>query len=453
MSGSQTLPERAPAATAVLDPLLSALAKVQTVERVGRVAEAHGTLIRATGLKAAIGELCELRNPRGEGDPDFRLAAEVVGVSKQLTLLTPLGALDGVSSTTAVYATGRQAAVRVGDGLLGRVLDAHGEPIDGKGKIGPSVDVPIYAASPNPLTRRLIDRPFSTGVRAIDATMTTGEGQRVGIFAVAGGGKSTLLGMLARGGDADINVIALVGERGREVNEFILDNLGEAGLAKSIIVVATSDRPALERSRAAWVATAIAEHFRDQGRRVLLLLDSVTRFARALRDVGLAVGEPPARRGYPPSVFSALPRLFERAGNNDKGSITAFYTVLAEDEDGNDPIVEEVRSILDGHIVLSRKLAAAYHYPAIDVLTSLSRVMPRVVENSHLRAAGQLRKYLAKYQDIELLLQLGEYKRGTDPDADIAIEKIAAMRRLLQQPATELVPFAQSADALRGLFG
>ncbi len=453
MSGSQTLPERAPAATAVLDPLLSALAKVQTVERVGRVAEAHGTLIRATGLKAAIGELCELRNPRGEGDPDFRLAAEVVGVSKQLTLLTPLGALDGVSSTTAVYATGRQASVRVGDGLLGRVLDAHGEPIDGKGKIGPSVDVPIYAASPNPLTRRLIDRPFSTGVRAIDATMTTGEGQRVGIFAVAGGGKSTLLGMLARGGDADINVIALVGERGREVNEFILDNLGEAGLAKSIIVVATSDRPALERSRAAWVATAIAEHFRDQGRRVLLLLDSVTRFARALRDVGLAVGEPPARRGYPPSVFSALPRLFERAGNNDKGSITAFYTVLAEDEDGNDPIVEEVRSILDGHIVLSRKLAAAYHYPAIDVLTSLSRVMPRVVENSHLRAAGQLRKYLAKYQDIELLLQLGEYKRGTDPDADIAIEKIAAMRRLLQQPATELVPFAQSADALRGLFG
>src|SRR5690606_34200806 len=306
-----------------VDPLLGALAKVQSIERVGRVAEAHGTLIRATGLKAAIGELCVLRNPPGEGDPNFRLSAEVVGVSKQMTLLTPLGALDGISATTAVHATGRQAAVRAGDGLLGRILDAHGEPIDGKGPIGDSVEAPIYTASPHPLDRKLLDRPLSTGLRALDATMTTGEGQRVGIFAVAGGGKSTLLGMLARGGDADVNVIVLVGERGREVKEFIHDNLGDAGLARSVVVVATSDRPALERSRAAWVGTAIAEHFRDKGRRVLLLLDSVTRFARALRDVGLAVGEPPARRGFPPSVFSALPRLFERAGNNDKGSITA----------------------------------------------------------------------------------------------------------------------------------
>ena len=434
------------------DPLLHALARVQSIERVGRVAEAYGTLIRATGLKAAIGELCELRNPRGEGDPNFRLAAEVVGVSKQLTLLTPLGALDGVSATTEVYASGRQAAVRVGPGLLGRILDAHGEPIDDLGPVGPTVDAPIYAASPNPLARNLIERPFSTGVRAIDTTMTAGEGQRIGIFAVAGGGKSTLLGMLARGGDADVNVIVLVGERGREVNEFIHDNLGPEGLARSVIVVATSDRPALERSRAAWVGTAIAEHFRDQGKRVLLLVDSVTRFARALRDVGLAVGEPPARRGFPPSVFSALPRLFERAGNNDRGSITAFYTVLAEDEDGGDPIVEEVRSILDGHIVLSRKLAAAYHYPAIDVLVSLSRTMPRVVDQAHLRGAGQLRKLLAKYQDIELLIQLGEYKRGTDPDADAAIEKIGAIRKLLQQSAQELVPFGQSAAALKALF-
>ena len=434
------------------DPLLHALAKVQSIERVGRVAEAYGTLIRATGLKASIGELCELRNPRGEGDPTFRLAAEVVGVSKQLTLLTPLGALDGVSATTEVYASGRQAAVRVGPGLLGRILDAHGEPIDDLGPVGATVDAPIYAASPNPLARNLIERPFSTCVRAIDTTMTAGEGQRIGIFAVAGGGKSTLLGMLARGGDADVNVIVLVGERGREVNEFIHDNLGPEGLARSVIVVATSDRPALERSRAAWVGTAIAEHFRDQGKRVLLLVDSVTRFARALRDVGLAVGEPPARRGFPPSVFSALPRLFERAGNNDKGSITAFYTVLAEDEDGGDPIVEEVRSILDGHIVLSRKLAAAYHYPAIDVLVSLSRTMPRVVDQAHLRGAGQLRKLLAKYQDIELLIQLGEYKRGTDPDADAAIEKIGAIRKLLQQSAHELVPFEQSAAALKALF-
>lgn len=439
------------------DPLLSALGKVRRIERVGKVVEAYGTLIRATGLKAAIGELCELRNPPDGADPSFRLAAEVVGVSRQHAVLTPLGALDGVSPETEVYATGRQAWVRAGVGLLGRILDAHGEPIDGKGPIAvpggpPVVDVPIYAASPNPLARTLIDQPFATGVRAIDTVMTAGVGQRVGIFAVAGGGKSTLLGMLARGASADVNVIALVGERGREVNEFVHDNLGAEGLAKSVVVVATSDRPALERSRAAWVATAIAEHFRDRGQRVMLLVDSITRFARALRDVGLAVGEPPARRGFPPSVFSALPRLFERAGNNDKGSITAFYTVLMEGEDGDDPIVEEVRSILDGHIVLSRKLAAAYHYPAIDVLTSLSRTMPRVVDEAQLRAAGQLRKYLAKHQDIELLLQLGEYKKGADPEADIAIAKIEPIRKLLQQPSTELADHAQSVAALRRLF-
>lgn len=439
------------------DPLLSALGRVHQVQRVGKVVEAYGTLIRATGLRAAIGELCELRNPPEGGDPNFHLLAEVVGVSRQHAVLTPLGALDGVSPSTEVYATGRQASVKAGDGLLGRILDAHGEPIDGKGPIqiagGPPVwDMPIYAASPNPLDRNLVEKPFATGVRAIDTVMTAGEGQRVGIFAVAGGGKSTLLGMLARGASADVNVIALVGERGREVNEFIHDNLGPAGMARSVIVVATSDRPALERSRAAWVATAIAEHFRDRGKRVMLLVDSVTRFARALRDVGLAIGEPPARRGFPPSVFSALPRLFERAGNNDKGSITAFYTVLAEGEDGDDPIVEEVRSILDGHIVLSRKLAAAYHYPAIDVLTSLSRTMPRVVDDAQQRAAGQLRKYLAKHQDIELLLQLGEYKKGSDPEADIAIAKIEPIRKLLQQGSDQIAPFDQSVNALRKLF-
>jgi type III secretion protein N (ATPase) len=289
-------------APAQQDPLIAALSRVQPVVRVGKVAEAYGTMIRATGLKAMIGELCELRSPR---DRNFRLAAEVVGVSRQYTLLTPLGALDGVAHDTEVVATGRQASVRAGDGLLGRILDANGEPIDGLGGFGPTVQIPIYAASPNPLSRQLIERPFATGVRAIDTVMTAGVGQRLGIFAVAGGGKSTLLGMLARGGDADVNVIALVGERGREVNEFIHDNLGEAGLRKSIIVVATSDRPALERSRAAWVATAISEYFRDRGKRVMLLVDSVTRFARALRDVGLAIGEPPARRGFPPSVFSA----------------------------------------------------------------------------------------------------------------------------------------------------
>lgn len=433
--------------------LFAALNKVNKVQRVGKVSEAFGTLIRATGLQASIGELCEFRNPPGLGPANFQLKAEVVGVARQQTLLTPLGTLDGVSPNTEVVATGKPAAIRAGKGLLGRILDAHGDPIDGKGPVtGPTVDQPIYAASPNPLTRSLIEKPFATGVRALDTMITIGEGQRVGIFAVAGGGKSTLMGMLARGASADVNVVVLVGERGREVNEFIFDNLGPQGLAKSVIVVATSDRPALERSRAAWVGTAIAEYFRDQGKSVLLMVDSVTRFARALRDVGLAIGEPPARRGFPPSVFSNMPQLFERAGNNDKGSITAFYTVLAEDEDGGDPIVEEVRSILDGHIVLSRKLAAAYHYPAIDVLVSLSRTMTRVVDEKHLKAAGLLRKYMAKYQEIELLIQLGEYKRGSDPDADTAIAKIDGIRKLLQQPVTEIAPFNQSSDALRRLF-
>ncbi len=434
------------------DHLFAALNKVTKVQRVGKVSEAFGTLIRATGLQASIGELCYFRNPPGTGPADFKLSAEVVGVAKQQTLLTPLGPLEGISATTEVVASGKPASIRVGQGLLGRILDAHGDPIDGKGGFGATVDQPIYAASPNPLTRTLIEKPFATGVRALDTMMTIGEGQRVGIFAVAGGGKSTLMGMLARGASADVNVVVLVGERGREVNEFIFDNLGPQGLARSVIVVATSDRPALERSRAAWVGTAIAEYFRDQGKSVLLMVDSVTRFARALRDVGLAIGEPPARRGFPPSVFSNMPQLFERAGNNDKGSITAFYTVLAEDEDGGDPIVEEVRSILDGHIVLSRKLAAAYHYPAIDVLVSLSRTMPRVVDERHIKAAGLVRKYMAKYQDIELLIQLGEYKRGSDPEADIAIAKIEPIRKLLQQSTSEIAPFSQSAEALRRLF-
>ncbi|MBS7458779.1 FliI/YscN family ATPase [Coralloluteibacterium stylophorae] len=431
------------------DPLLAALDRASTLERVGRVAEAYGTLIRATGIKAAIGELCELRNP---DRPEFHLSAEVVGVSRNHTLLTPLGALDGVSAATEVVASGRQACVRVGDALLGRILDAHGLPLDDLGPLQASAEVPLYAAAPNPLSRTLVERPFATGVRAIDSVLTAGEGQRMGIFAVAGGGKSTLLGMLARGASAEVNVIVLVGERGREVNEFIHDSLGPEGLARTVLVVATSDRPALERSRAAWVGTAIAEYFRDRGKRVLLLLDSVTRFARALRDVGLAVGEPPARRGFPPSVFSELPRLFERAGNNDRGTITAFYTVLMEDEDGGDPVAEEVRSILDGHIVLSRKLAAAHHYPAIDVLASASRVMSRVAGESHRRAAAGLRQVLAKYAEIELLIQLGEYKPGSDREADAAIEKIAAARALLRQSAAEAVPFAQATAQLEELF-
>ncbi|MEP7042844.1 MAG: FliI/YscN family ATPase [Dokdonella sp.] len=436
------------AAAGATQPLLRALANHETLQRVGRVAEAYGTLVRVTGINAAIGELCVLE----QADSGFSLPAEVVGISRAHTLLTPLGPLEGISAATTVTATGRQASVPVGPGLLGRILDAHGEPLDGLGPLDVRQRASVYAASPNPLTRRLIEQPLATGVRAIDGVLSVGEGQRLGIFATAGGGKSTLLGMLARGARSEVNVIVLVGERGREVREFIHDSLGPEGLRRSVVVVATSDRPALERSRVAYVGTAIAEYFRDQGLRVLLMMDSVTRFARALRDVGLAMGEPPTRRGFTPSVFSALPRLFERAGNNDRGTITAFYTVLIEEEEGGDPIGEEVRSILDGHIYLSKKLAAANHYPAIDVLASASRVMPRVTTPEHQHAAALLRRYLAKYRDIELLLQLGEYRAGNDAEADIAVAKIGEINDFLRQPAETLDSYAAAVARLDGMF-
>jgi type III secretion protein N (ATPase) len=429
------------------DPLLRALSRSDTLQRVGRVAEAYGTLVRATGVRAAIGELCMLE----QADTGFSLPAEVVGVSQQQTLLTPLGPLEGISTGTTVTATGRQATAPAGMSLLGRVLDAHGEPLDDLGPLENVERVPLYAASPNPLGRTTIDEALPTGVRAIDAALTIGRGQRTGIFAVAGGGKSTLLGMLARNAQADVNVIVLVGERGREVNEFLRDSLGEDGMKRTVLVVATSDRPALERSRVAWLGTAIAEYFRDRGMNVLLMMDSVTRFARALRDVGLAMGEPPSRRGFTPSVFSALPRLFERAGTNERGAITAFYTVLMEDEDGSDPIAEEVRSILDGHIYLSRRLAQANHYPAIDLLASASRLMPRVTQPPHQRAAGLLRRYLAKYREIEMLLQLGEYKPGGDADADTAIARMDAINQLLRQSTYEQADFAATCNRLTGV--
>jgi len=428
------------------DPLIAGLARIEPFKRVGRVAEAYGTLIRATGISARIGEVCELR----DASNGYRLLAEVVGIGSGRTLLTPLGSLEGISASTEVISRGCQGTVGAGAALLGRVLDALGNFIDGQPPPSGLARVPIYQDAPNPLARVPIHHPFRSGVRAIDSVLTVGEGQRVGIFAAAGGGKSTLLGMLAHGA-ADVNVIVLLGERGREVREFIESNLGEDGLRKSVVVVATSDRPALERARAAHVGTAIAEYFRDRGQRVLLLLDSVTRFARALRDVGLAVGEPPARRGYPPSVFSALPKLFERSGNNDRGSITAFYTVLLEEEEG-DPIGDEVRSILDGHLYLSRKLAAAHHFPAIDVLASASRTMPRVVSAEHLQAAATLRRHLAKFQEIELLVQIGEYQSGSDPEADEALRHIGGIRQFLQQPAGQISPFENSVGSLTKLF-
>jgi ATP synthase in type III secretion protein N len=422
-------------------------ARLQTsrsvVER-GRIVQAFGTTLRVSGLSARIGQQCIITD--GQGTP---LRAEVVGLSHGDAILVPLGGLHDLASHAHVQVVSESPAMPCGKGLLGRVLDAFGQPLDGQPLPAGLGQQPLVAAAPQPLQRSGVNQVFATGVRAIDAALTIGVGQRVGIFATAGGGKSTLLGMLARQAASDVNVVALVGERGREVREFIEESLGPAGLARSVLVVATSERPAMERLRAAQAATAIAEGFRSQGLRVMLLMDSVTRTARALREVGLAVGEPPVRRGFPPSVFAELPRLFERAGNNDKGSITAFYAVLAEDEDGSDPVAEEVRSILDGHIVLSRELGQAGHYPAIDVLASTSRVFTRVATTEQREHALRLRALMAKHAEIRFLLQVGEYRAGSDELADRAIERWPAIEALLRQPANESTPMAETLRRLR----
>jgi type III secretion protein N (ATPase) len=410
-----------------------ALSRPVPLELRPRVTEAVGTVIKVAGLTARVGELCGLRSP---GTEEI-LFAEVVGFAHQTALLIPFGYIRGVSSDTQVVATGQAHCIEVGEALRGRVLDGFGVAIDGKGPVGNAQRVPVYAESPPALERRVIEDAYETGVRVIDALLSVGEGQRMGVFSAAGAGKSTLLGMLANAGNADVNVIALIGERGREVREFIERILGPAGLEKSVVVVATSDRSAVERAKAAYVAATIAEHFREQGARVLLLLDSVTRFARALREIGLASGEPPTRRGFPPSIFAALPQLFERAGQSAQGSITAFYSILTEGEELDDPIAEEVKSILDGHIVLARKLAAVGHYPAVEPLTSISRVMGAVVPIEHLNAANKLRSLLAKYDEIELLLKLGEYQAGADALADEAIAKRERIVAFLRQPLGE----------------
>jgi type III secretion protein N (ATPase) len=413
----------------------------------GKVFEVVGTLIRVSGMQVKLGEVCELRDRTGA----VLQKAEVVGISRSTAILSPFDELVGLSTDTRVFGTGRPLSVPVGNGLLGRVLSGLGEPADGKGSILCSDESSVLRAPPDPMERRLITDPLPTGVKVIDGLMTLGEGQRVGIFAPAGVGKSTLMGMLARGTQSDINVIALIGERGREVREFIEAILGEKGLARSVVVCATSDRSAIERAKAAHVATAIAEHFRDRDQKVLLMMDSLTRFARALREIGLARGEPPTRRGFPPSVFAEIPRLLERAGMGRTGSITALYTVLTEDESGGDPIAEEVRGILDGHMILSRKIAARNQYPAIDVLSSLSRVMSQIVPPEHTDAAGHVRKLMAKYDEVETLLQLGEYTPGHDAVADEAIASKDSIRDFLNQRTDVLCPFVQTVDQLREL--
>ncbi|MCX6608358.1 MAG: type III secretion system ATPase SctN [Acidobacteria bacterium] len=433
-----------------LDHLLTQLAEAPSVETKGRIKEVVGLVARARIPEAFVGELCEIRNPRSKTS----VLAEVSGFADGDALLMPLGSLENIGPASEVIPLGRGLTVRVGPELLGRVLNGLGEPMDTRDK-GPLLcteEYPVMAPAPDPLRRIRVTKPLSLGVRVIDSMLTCGEGQRVGLFAAAGVGKSTLIGMIARNTEADVNVIGLIGERGREVRDFIEHDLGPAGMARSVIVCATSDQPSLVRLKGAYVATAIAEYFRDQGLKVLLMMDSVTRFARAQREVGLACGEPPARAGYTPSVFAELPKLLERSGNSDKGSITAFYTVLVAGDDMNEPVADEVRSILDGHIILSRDLAARGHYPAISVLDSVSRVMRAVMDKAHCDAANKLRETLAAYEKSRDLILLGAYESGSDPVTDRAIAYMADIDAFLKQPTDEKSDFDETAAALREMF-
>ncbi len=417
----------------------------------GRVKEAIGLLLRASVPQAAVGELCLVHHSRATAAP---IKAEVVGFQGGDVLLMPLGELADIGPESEVVPTGRSLGIQVGDGLLGRVLNGLGEPMDTlkNGPLESVEDYPVYGRPPDPLERNRISKPISIGVRAIDSLLTCGEGQRIGVFAAAGVGKSTLLGMIARNTEADVNVIALVGERGREVRDFLEESLGEEGLKRSVVVCATSDEPSLVRLKCAYVGTAIAEYFRGRGKRVLFMMDSVTRFARAQREVGLACGEPPARAGYTPSVFAELAKLLERTGNSDKGSITAFYTVLVAGDDMNEPVADEVRSILDGHIVLSRELAEQGHYPAIDMLASVSRVMSAVTDDSHRQAATKVREVLATYQKQKDLILLGAYKQGSDPRVDFAIAKMTAVTAFLRQSEGDRPGAAQSIAHMKSIF-
>lgn len=408
-----------------------AVEDAQPIEVKGRVIQVVGTIIKASVPGVKVGEICILRNPW----ENFEVQAEVVGFTREAALLTALGQMTGISAQTEVIPTRRVHMVPVGDSLLGRVVDGLGRALDyeKKGPIRPEAYYPVFADPPNPLERKIISKPISLGIKAIDGLLTCGEGQRMGIFAAAGGGKSTLLASIIRNTEADVSVLALIGERGREVREFIEKDLGEEGLKRAVVVCATSDRSSMERLKAAYVATSIAEFFRDKGKKVLLMMDSVTRFGRAQREIGLAAGEPPTRRGFPPSVFSELPKLMERAGNSSKGSITALYTVLVEGDDMTEPIADETRSILDGHIILSRKLAQINHYPAIDILQSISRCQGAIIPKEHKEAASKLREILAKYQEVELLLKIGEYQKGVDRSTDEAIAKIDRCNAFLRQ--------------------
>lgn len=430
------------------DKILGGLDDLELTTINGRITQVVGMLIKAIVPGVKVGEICLVKRP---GEP---LLTEVVGFTQEEVLLSPLGEMTGIGPSSEVIPTHLPLSIKVGPQLLGRVLNGLGEPLDTatKGPLECFETYPVIGSPPDPLKRRRVTQPISIGVRAIDSILTTGLGQRVGIFAAAGGGKSTLLGMMARFAVADVNVITLVGERGREVRDFIEQDLGPEGLKRSVLIVSTSDQPSQLRLNAAYVGTAIAEYFRDQGKSVLFMMDSITRFARALREIGLAAGEPPARAGYTPSVFSTLPKLLERTGNSDRGSITAFYTILVAGDDMNEPVADEVRSILDGHIILSSDLARQFHYPAIDVLSSASRVMPAIVPKEQLLLAGKLREVLANYKKNELLIKIGEYKRGSDKAGDFAIDNIDKVLKFLKQGTEEKCTLNESVQLLRTLF-
>jgi flagellum-specific ATP synthase len=428
---------------------LESLERVKLVKVNGRVSQVIGLTIQSTGPSCKIGDLCEVVSPDGKET----CLAEVVGFRENRVLLMPLGEVTAISPGSEVVATGRRLTVPVGFGLLGRVLDGLGNPIDDGGKLETSTFYAAERKPPNPMARPRITEPLGVGVKAIDGLLTVGRGQRIGIFAGSGVGKSTLLGMIARNTEADVNVIALVGERGREVREFLEKDLGEAGLARSVVVVATSDQPALLRIKAALVATSIAEFFRDQGKHVMLLMDSVTRFALAQRELGLAVGEPPTTRGYTPSVFALLPKLLERAGTGEKGSITGFYTVLVDGDDMNEPIADAVRGTLDGHIILSRPLAYKGHYPAIDILASVSRVMNDIVTPEHRKLAHTVKRIAAVYTQSEDLVNIGAYHIGSNHQLDIALRHIDAVWEFCRQEVDEHWALADVVETMRQQFG
>ena len=413
----------------------------------GKVVKVVGLTIESIGPNANLNDLCLIVSK----DKTQTVMAEVVGFRDDRILLMPYGNVEGVGIGSTVESTMEPLKVKVGENLLGKVLDGLGNTLD-HSELDLEITYSVEAEPPDPMSRKLIDEVLSLGVKAVDGMITVGKGQRIGIFAGSGVGKSTLLGMFARNTKADINVIALIGERGREVREFIERDLGEEGLRRSVVVVATSDKPALIRKKAAKTATAIAEYFRDQGRDVLLMMDSLTRFSMAQREIGLASGEPPVSRGYPPSVYSEMPKLLERAGNSENGSITGLYTVLVDGDDFNEPITDTARGILDGHIMLTRKMANKNHYPAIDVLQSISRVMTSVVTDEHKKMAGKLKMVLATYNEAEDLVNIGAYKKGSNKSIDYALTKIDAVNEFLQQEVDEKLEFNQIVDSLAIIF-